>query len=135
LTSLVVTPFLEECEDDTHIPEMGTWESSGTPETLEFNCRGQNTSPNMVFHAIGKLLKCRCRKWPRMSHLDIGSTSYGKKKGRESNWQFHSRRLKVKNRPDLGVYRWSVTHHWKTLKENYKFALDLIPIRGLNKKL
>jgi hypothetical protein len=39
----VATPLLEECEDDTHTPEMGTWESSGTPETSEFNCRGQNT--------------------------------------------------------------------------------------------
>jgi hypothetical protein len=28
----------------THTPEMGTWESFETPETLEFDCRGQNTS-------------------------------------------------------------------------------------------
>jgi hypothetical protein len=41
----VATPLLEECEDDTHTPKMGTWESSGTPETLEFDCKGQNTSP------------------------------------------------------------------------------------------
>ncbi len=39
----VVTPLLEECEDDTHTPEMGTWEPSMTPKTLEFNCKGQNT--------------------------------------------------------------------------------------------
>jgi hypothetical protein len=43
-TTFVTTPLLEECEDDTHTPEMGTWESSGTPEILEFDCRGQNTS-------------------------------------------------------------------------------------------
>jgi hypothetical protein len=42
---VVATPLLEACEDDTHTPEMGTWESSETPETLEFDCRGQNTSP------------------------------------------------------------------------------------------
>ncbi len=41
---LVATPLLEECEDDTHTPEMGTWESSETPETSEFDCKGQNTS-------------------------------------------------------------------------------------------
>jgi hypothetical protein len=41
----VATPLLEECEDDTHTPEMGTWESSETPQTSEFDCRGQNTSP------------------------------------------------------------------------------------------
>jgi hypothetical protein len=33
LTFSVATPLLEECEDDTHTPEMGTWESSGTPKT------------------------------------------------------------------------------------------------------
>ncbi len=30
--NVVATPLLEECEDDTHIPEMGTWESFGTWE-------------------------------------------------------------------------------------------------------
>ncbi len=30
-----------------------------------------------------------------MSHLDICNTSYGRKKGRESNWQFDSRPLKI----------------------------------------
>jgi hypothetical protein len=45
LSMNVATPLLKECEDDTHTPEMGTWESSGTPKTSEFNCKGQNTSP------------------------------------------------------------------------------------------
>jgi hypothetical protein len=131
----VTTPLLKECEDDTHTPEMGTWECSGTPETSEFNCKGQNTSPWGIFHVIGKLLKCRCRKWPRMIHLNIFSTSYGKKKGRESNWQFNSWPLKVGNQPDLGVCRWNATHRWKAFNESYKFALDLTPIQGLSKEL
>jgi len=114
---------------------MGTWESSGTPKTLELDCRGQNTLPWSVLHVIEKLLKCRCRKWPRMSHLDIYITSYSKKKGRESNWQFDSRPLKVGNRFNPGVCRWSAKHNWKTLKESYKFSLDLIPIGGLSKEL
>jgi hypothetical protein len=135
MARIVATPLLEECEDDIHIPEMGTWESSGTPKTSEFDFRGQNTLPWDVLYIIGKLLKCKCRKWLCMIHLDIYSTNYGKKKGRESNWQFDSRPLKVGNRPDLGVCRWNATHHWKVLKESYKFALDLIPIRGLNKEL
>jgi len=42
---IVATPLLEECEDDTHTPEMGTWESFRTLKTLEFNCRGQNALP------------------------------------------------------------------------------------------
>jgi hypothetical protein len=95
----VATSLSEECEDDTHTPEMGTWESFGTPKISEFDRKGQNTSPWGVFYIIRKLSKCRCRKWPRMSHLDICITSYGKKKGRESNWQFDSRPLKVGNRP------------------------------------
>jgi hypothetical protein len=70
-----------------------------------------------------------------MSHLDICSPSYGQKKGRESNWQFDSRPLKVGNRPDPDVCRGSATWRWKDLKERYKIASDLIPIWGLSKKL
>ncbi len=128
-------PTLKECENDTHNPEMGTWESSGTPENSEFDCRGQKTSPWSVFYTVGKVLKCRCWKWPLMSHLDICSTSYGQKKGRESNWQFNSWPLEVKNRPDPGVCRWNMTHHWKALEKSYKFALDIISIEGLSRKL
>jgi hypothetical protein len=84
---------------------------------------------------VGKVLKCRCPKWHRMNHLDIYSTSYGRKKGRESNWQFDSRPLKVKNRPDFGACRWSVTHRWKALEESYNFGLDLVPIRVWGEKL
>jgi len=56
-------PTLRECEDEIHTPEMGTWESSETPKTLEFNYRGQNTLHWGVLYIIGKLSKCRCRKW------------------------------------------------------------------------
>jgi hypothetical protein len=73
-------------------------------------------------------LKCKCPKWPRMSHLDICNTSYGRKKGWESNWQFDSRPLEVGNRPDSGACRWSATHPWKDLEESYNFGLDLILI-------
>jgi hypothetical protein len=114
---------------------MGTWESSRTPKTSEFDCMGQNTSPWSVFHVIGKLLKCRCRKWPCMIHLNVYRTSYGKKKSWESNWQLDSRPLKVGNQPDPNVCRWRATHHWKALNENYKFASDLILIKGLSKEL
>ncbi len=57
---VVATPFLEQCEDNNHTLEMGTWESSETLKTSEFDCKGQNTLPLCVFHAIEKLLKCRC---------------------------------------------------------------------------
>jgi hypothetical protein len=93
-------PTLKECEDDTHTPKMGTWESSGIPKNSKLDCKGQNTLPWNVLYTVEKGLKPRCRKWPRMSHSDICSTSYVQKKGQESNWQFDSRPLKVRNRPD-----------------------------------
>jgi len=73
--------YLEECEDETHTPEIGTWESFGTPKTSEFDRKGQNTLHWGVLYIIRKLTKCKCRKWPRMGHLDICNTSYGEKKG------------------------------------------------------
>jgi len=126
---------LWESDDETRTLEMGTWESSGTSKTLEFDCRGQNTLHGNVLYIIGKLSKCRCRKWVHMSHLDIFSISYGKKKNQESNWQFNSRPLKVGNRPDLDACKGSATHHWKVLDENYNFASDFVPIGGLSKEL
>jgi hypothetical protein len=79
-------PTLAKCEDETHSPKVGDLESSGTPECLEFDNKGQNTSPWGVLNVIWKVLKCKCPKWPRIGHLDICSPSYGQKKGRESNW-------------------------------------------------
>jgi len=131
----VTTSFWSKCEDEVRTPKSGILESSRTPETLELDYRGQNTLPWCVYYTVGNFLKCRYLKWPRMSHLDICSTSYGQKKGRESNRQFDSRPLKVDNQPDPGVCRWSATHRWKALEESYKFALDLIPIRGLSWEL
>jgi hypothetical protein len=120
-------PTLEEWEDDSFTPKMGTWESAKTPKISKFDCRGQNTLHRSVFY--------RCRKWACMSHLDIRSTSYDEKKVWESNWQFDSRPLKVRNRPDPGVCRWSAIDRWKALDKGYNFALDLIAIRGLYRKL
>jgi len=114
---------------------MGTWESSEIPKISEFHYKGQNTLHWGVFYIIGKLSKCRCWKWACVGHLDIYNTRYGKKKSRESNWQFDSRPLKVRNRPNPGAFRWTTIHYWKTFEESYKFALDLIPIGGWSKKL
>jgi hypothetical protein len=91
----VATPLWAKCEGEAHIPKSGNLESSGTPENSELQLKGQNTSHWDVLGVIGKVLKCRCLNWPRIGHLDICSPSYGQKKGRESNWQFDSRPLKV----------------------------------------
>jgi hypothetical protein len=77
-------PTLAKCEDETHTLKVGDLESSGTSENSELDCKGQNTSHWGVLGIIGKVLKRRCPKWPRMSHLDIYSPSYGQKKGWES---------------------------------------------------
>jgi hypothetical protein len=70
-----------------------------------------------------------------MNHLDICNTSYGKKKGQESNWQFDSQSLIVGNRPNPDACRGSSTHRWKALNESYNFVIDLILIEGLSKEL
>jgi hypothetical protein len=82
-----------------------------------------------------KFLERGCLKWARMTHLDIWNISYGQKKSQESNWQFDSRPLKVKNRPDFLAWRWYVAYRWKALDKGYNFALDLISIGGLQRKL
>jgi hypothetical protein len=129
---VVATPLWGSCEVATHTPKNGTWESFGTPEILERDRRGQNTLHWCVLYTIRKVLKCRCPKWPRMSHLDICSTSYGRKKGRESNCKFDSQPLKL---VDFRACRWSATHRWKALEESYNFSLNLIPIQGWGEKL
>jgi hypothetical protein len=88
-----------------------------------------------VLYIIGKLLKRRCLKWARIAHLDIWNTSYGQKKGRESNCEFDSRPQKLGNRPDLLSCRGRATYCSKALDENYNFASDHIAIRGLLAKL
>jgi hypothetical protein len=110
-------------------------ESRWTPETLESNCRGQTSISYRVLYTIGKLLKRRCLKWARIAHLNIWNTSYGQKKGWESNCQFDSRSQKVRNRPDLLSCRWCATYRWKDLNESYNFALNRIAIQGLLAKL
>jgi hypothetical protein len=110
-------------------------ESSGTPECLELDSKAQNTSHWGVLGVIGKVLKRRYRKWPRIGHLNICSPSYGQKKGRESNWQFDSRPLKVGNRPLPDLWIESAIRRWKDLAESYKFDLDLVAIRLRSREL
>jgi len=104
--------------------ELSFWEleSQWTPKPSENDCRGQNTWHWGVLYIIGNLLKCRCLKWAHMAHLDICKTSYGKKKGRESKWQFDSRPQKVGNWPDFCVCKCSAIHRWKALN----FATTLL---------
>jgi hypothetical protein len=110
-------------------------ESSGTPENSEDDLKDQNTSHWSVLGVIGKVLKRKYRKCPRILDLDICSPSYGQKKGRESNWQFDSRPLKVRNRPASDVRFGSAIRRWKDLDEGYNFGSDLVAIRGQGEEL
>jgi hypothetical protein len=127
--------FKSKCENATHTPKSGKMESSGTPKNSEDDLRGQISLPWYVLYINGKLLKRRCPKWPRIANLDICSPSYGQKKGQESNYQFDSRPLKVRNRPLPDVASRSATWSWKALDESYNFGLELIPIRVRGEEL
>jgi hypothetical protein len=50
---------------------FGSWESRGTPESSEGDCRSQNSMAWRVFYINGKLLERRCLKWAHIAHLDI----------------------------------------------------------------
>jgi hypothetical protein len=115
--------------------KVGDLESSGTPEGSELDSRTQNTSHWGVLGVIGKVLKRRYRKCPRLEHLDICRPSYGQKKGRESNWQFDSQPLNVGNRPFPEVRIGSAIRRWKDLDEGYNFGSDLVVIRACSREL
>jgi hypothetical protein len=94
-------------------PKVGSWNLPGLLKT-QSSIVGVKTSCIGVFlMLLEKVLKCRCPKWPRMSHLDICSPSYGQKKGRESNWQFDSWPLKVGNWHLPDVQWQNATCCWK----------------------
>jgi len=71
---------------------------------------GCDSNPNLGFTTKARACKVAGQKGSSgvTSHAPI---SYGQKKGRESNWQFDSRPLKVGNRPDSLVRRWRATYH------------------------
>jgi hypothetical protein len=110
-------------------------ESRWTPKTSKSDFRGQNSMACGIFYIIGKLLERLCLIWALIAHLNIWNTSYGQKKGQETNYQFDSRTEKIRNRPNLLVYKQCVTYRWKALDKSYNFSLDYTSIRGLLAKL
>ncbi len=118
--------------EPSHIQrELPLWELEfrWTPKSSKSDYRGQNSMDWKVPYIIGKLLKLRCLKWARMTHLDIWNTSYGQKKGWESTWPFDSRPLKVENRPNFFLCKWHATYLWKTFDDGYNyrnFSLRLV---------
>jgi hypothetical protein len=118
--------------------ELPLWEleSKWTPKSSKCNCRGQNPSVwKKKNYNIRNILKHRCLKWARMTHLDIYNRSYDQNKGWKSNWQFDSWPLKVKNRPNFLAFKHRVTYNWKAFDQSYNFSSDPIAIEGLHAKL
>jgi len=123
------TTYSRECErvwgnEPSHPQGVPLWEleSWWTPEFSKDDCKGQTSMVLDIPYIIGNILERRCLKWACITHLDIWNTSYSQKKGRESNWQFDSRPLKVKNQPDFLACRWRATYRWKALNMGYNFS-------------
>jgi len=134
-TEIVTTPLWPSVGVNPNTPKVGDLESSGTPECLGFDNKAQNTSHWGVLDVIRKFLKLKYRKWPHIGHLDICRPSYGQTKGWESNWQFDSRPLKVRNQPLPNLKIESAIRRWKDFDEGYKFGLDLVAIRLCSREL
>jgi len=76
-------PTLAKCGGEAqHLEKLEVWSPSGLFECSELNSKAQNTSHWGVLGVIGKVLKRRYQKCPRIGHSDICSPSYGQKKGR-----------------------------------------------------
>ncbi len=118
------------------LPKLGIWSPPRLPNV-------QSSTARPKIPRIEVFLVSLERSWSVdienglacIGHLNICSPSYGEKKGRESNWQFDSRPLKVWNQafPDLRIE--SSILRWKDLGEGYKFGSDLVTIRLCSREL
>jgi hypothetical protein len=124
------------CQGNSH---FGRWTFDGLPKLQRAIAGAKPQFLVAFFISLEKLLKRRYLKWSCIAHLDIWNTSYGQKKGRESNSQesasFDSRPLKVGNRPEILGCKERATYRWKVLDESYNFAWNCIAIQGLFTKL
>jgi hypothetical protein len=134
--NLCRNPTLAKCGGEAqHLEKLEVWSPLGLPNVQSSIARPKTPCIGVLLGVIGKFLKRRYRKCPRIGHSDICSPSYGPKKGRESNCQFDSRSLKVGNQPLSDVALKSATRRWKALDESYNFASGLVPIRVWGEEL
>ncbi len=129
-------PTLAKCGGEAqHLEKLEVGSLPRLPKVQSSTTRGKTPCIWGVLGVIGKVLKRRYRKCPRIGNSDICSPSYGQKKGRESNWQFDSRPLKVGNRPLHDVRFECATWRWKDLDEGYNFGSDLVAIQLCSREL
>ncbi len=111
--------------------KLGIWSPPRLPNVQSSTARGKTPRIGVFLESLGKVLKRRYRKCPRIGNSDICSPSYGQKKGRESN----SRPLKVGNRPLPDVRFGSAIRRWKDLDEGYNFGSNLVAIQLCSREL
>jgi hypothetical protein len=110
--------------------ELPLWELEfgWTPKSSKSNFRGQNPLDWGVPYIITKLLKRRCLKWVCMTHLDTSNTSYGQKKGRESNCQIWLSNIKSRELPQFACMQvaWDIPleNPWQGLQLYFRLHLD-----------
>jgi len=128
-------PTLAKCGGEAqHLEKVRIGSPPGLPNVQSSTARPK--TPRIgVFLVSLESLKSRYRKWPRIGHSDVCRPSYVQKKGRESNWQFDSRPLKVGNRLAPNVRFGSTIRRWKDLDEGYNFGSDLVAIRGQGEEI
>jgi hypothetical protein len=129
---VVATLLWPSVGEARHLEKVRIWSPPGLPNVQSSTTRPKTPCIEVFLVSLEKVLKRRCRKWPRISHLDICSPSYGQKKGRESNCQFDSPPLKVGNQPLPNLRIESAIRRWKDLNARYKFGSDLVAIRRRN---
>jgi hypothetical protein len=75
---------VKECEDENSHPQVnphfGNRSLGGLSTIQKAIVEVKTPCIEDFFYIIGNILKYRCLKWARMTHLDICNTSYGKKK-------------------------------------------------------
>ncbi len=76
----VATPLWPSVGVKPNTSKVGDLESSGTPECSKLDSKVQNTSHWGVLGVIGKVLKRRYWKWPRIGHFESVAQVMGKRR-------------------------------------------------------
>jgi hypothetical protein len=117
------------------LPKVGNWSFTRLPKTQSSNPGVKTPRIGVFFIPLERSWSVNVQNGLAWAIWTSAAQVMGKKKGRESNWQFDSWPLKVGNRPDADVYNRSATWRWKALEESYNFGSNLVPIRARSEKL
>jgi hypothetical protein len=101
-------------------PKVGTWSPPGLPKTQSSIARVKTPRIELFFIPLERFWSVDVQNGLSWAIWTFTAQVMGKRK--------------AGNRPKSDIYRRSATWRWKALKESYKIALDLIPIRGPSKK-